>query len=428
MKLIVSIIVILAAFAASLAAMNVWRDPASYRVDWRLAQPPAKEVQCELPSRGQVIQTLTAPGTIEPVDEAEIASQIVARVISVEVEQGDPVKQGELLVKLDDTEARAQLDSIVARMDVLRKSIETAGADLTKAERDVTRHSKLIEKQASSQMEFDDARTMLTKAKASLDISQHQLSEAEANYRSLQQNLEYTEIRAPIDGVIVDLEVEVGEIVIPGTTNLPGTVLMRVADLTRMRVRASVDETDVLLVEAGQAAKIYLQAEQQKPIAGLVDRVAPSGTKLGDVVSFETFVKIEKHDPRLRAGLTATVEIEVRRVEDALRVPVQAVVHRRRKDLPDRRDIREAVQRQARLPGEKPQGVEARYLKIVFVKEGDVARARPLQTGLSDERRVEILGGMNPQEQIIVGPFRVLDELKDGQRVKLVETTEQDLP
>jgi HlyD family secretion protein len=275
-------------------------------------------------------------------------------------------------------------------------------------------------------MELDDARTILTKAAASLEMSEHELSESEANRRSLEQNLDYTEIRAPIDGVIVDLEVEVGEIVIAGTTNLPGTVLMRVADLKRMRVRASVDETDVLLVEPGQPTQIYLQAEQQKPFPGVVDRVAPSGTKLGEVVSFETFIKIEKQHESLRAGLTATVEVEVRRVENALSVPVQAVVHRRRKDLPDRADIRESAERQARLPGEKAREAEARYLKIVFVKDGDVARARPVETGLSDERRVEILSGVDPDDQIIVGPFRVLDELKDEQRVKLAETTEED--
>jgi HlyD family secretion protein len=409
-----------------LAAVNVWRNPGAYSIDWRLARPPAKEVDCEVPTRGDVTQTLTAPGTIEPVDEADIASQIVARVVAVEVEQGDAVKEGDLLVKLDDTDARAQLDSVIARMEVLRKSIETADADLVKAERDFNRQSKLIESRASSQMELDDARTMVTKTQASLEMSRHQLSEAEANRRSLEQNLDYTEIRAPIDGVVVDLEVEVGEIVIAGTTNLPGTVLMRVADLTRMRVRASVDETDVLLVEPGQPTQIYLQAEQQKPFPGVVDRVAPSGTKLGEVVSFETFIKIEKHQESLRAGLTATVEVEVRRVENALSVPVQAVVHRRRKDLPDRPDIRESAERQARLPGEKAREAEARYLKIVFVKDGDVARARPVETGLSDERRVEILSGVDPDDQVIVGPFRVLDELKDAQRVKLAETTEED--
>lgn len=426
MKHRVWIIGILVALAAGLAAVNVWRDPEAYSIDWRLAKPAAKEVQCEKPSKGEIVQTLTAPGTIEPVDEADIASQIVARVVDVAVEQGDEVKQGDLLVKLDDTDARAQLDSVIARMEGLRESVETATADLEKAKRDFDRQTKLVESRATSQKEMDDAITMVTKTASLLDMSKYQLSEAEANRRSLEQNLGYTEIRAPIDGVIVDLEVEVGEIVIAGTTNLPGTVLMRVADLTRMRVRASVDETDVLLVQSGQPSQIYLQADQQKPFPGVVDRVAPSGTKEGEIVSFETFIKIDKNHERLRAGLTATVEIEVQRVENAMSIPVQAVVHRRRKDLPDRPDVRKSAERLARLPGEKAREAEARYLKIVFVKEGDVARARPVETGLSDEQRVEILSGVEPSDQIITGPFRVLDELKDGQRVKLEETNDGD--
>ena len=425
MKYWIWLIGIVVLLAAVLAAVNVWRDPGAYKIDWRLAQSPAKEVQYELPARGEIIQTLTAPGTIEPVDEADIASQVVARVVAVNVEQGDSVKEGDLLVKLDDTDARAQLDSVIARMEALRESIETAEADLEKAKRDLGRQSKLVANRATSQKELDDAQTMVTKMQSSLDMGKHQLTEAEANRRSLQQNLGYTEIRAPIDGVVMDLQVEVGEIVIAGTTNLPGTVLMKVADLTEMRVRASVDETDVLLVKSGQPAQIYLQADQAKPFPGVVDRVAPSGTKQGEVVSFETFIRINKHHENLRAGLTATVEIEVRRAENALSLPVQAVVHRRRKDLPERDDIRQAAQQQARLPGEKAREAKARYLKIVFVKDGDIARASPVKTGLSDERRVEILAGVDPKQQIIVGPFRVLDELKDGQAVKPAEA-EQD--
>jgi len=116
--------------------------------------------------------------------------------------------------------------------------------------------------------------------------------------------------------------------------------------------------------------------------------------------------------------MTATVEIEVRRVEDAMGVPVQAVVHRRRKDLPDTPAVQAWAERNARSPGEKARDAALRYIKIVFVLEGGVARARPVETGISDERRVEILSGLTSGDRVIVGPFRVLDQLKDGQPVR----------
>jgi HlyD family secretion protein len=115
--------------------------------------------------------------------------------------------------------------------------------------------------------------------------------------------------------------------------------------------------------------------------------------------------------------MTATVEIEVKRAPDVLGVPVQAVVHRRRKDLPDTQAIREWSRRHAHSPGEKAKDEEALYVKIVFVVENGTAHARPVETGISDERRVEILSGLEAEDRVIVGPFRALDELKDGHPV-----------
>jgi HlyD family secretion protein len=194
-------------------------------------------------------------------------------------------------------------------------------------------------------------------------------------------------------------------------------VLMTVSDMARLRVRAEVDETDVPLVRAGQPTKVFLQADERNPVAGTVDRVAPKGSKKDEVVSFETLVNIGTDQPILRPGMSSTVEIEVNRTDRAMSVPVQAVVHRRRKDLPDTPAVRSWAERNARSPGEKAQEAELRYVKIVFVVDGNVARARPVDTGLSDERRIEILSGVGPEERVVIAPFRALDELKDGSPV-----------
>ena len=396
---------------------NVGRDPKAVIVDWQIIKPPSREVSVESPARGPIVQTVTAPGVVEPVDEAQIASQIVGRVVEVKVKDGDLVKKGDLLVKIEETEAKARLDSSAARIDRLKASIVQAQSNREKAERDVTRSAKLAGRNVATPTELADARSTLAGFEAALLAARNDLRESEAMRRTNQQDFDRTEIRAPIDGVVAGCEVEVGEVVIPGTTNLAGAVLMTVGDLSRMQVRAEVDETDVPLVKTDQAARVYLQADPSRPIAGKVDRVAPKGKKTDEVVSFETLVLVGAASGSLRSQMTATVEIEVRRASDVLGVPVQAVVHRRRKDLPDSPAVRAWSKLNNRSLGEKAKDIDARYVKIVFVVEDGVARARPVETGISDERRIEILHGLEPTDKVITAPFRALDELKDGNPV-----------
>jgi HlyD family secretion protein len=399
-----------------LTAANLRRDPSAVELDWQLVRPPAAEVTLEPPGRGPIVQTISAPGKVEAVEEADIASQLVGRVIAVRVKEGDAVKKGDVLVRLDPTEARARLDSALARIDRLRFAIEQAEKDVEKANRDANQSNKLASRGFNTPTELADARTALAKAQAGLAMSRHELVESVAMRKTAEQELIRCEILAPIDGVVSGLNVDVGEVVIAGTTNLPGSVLMTVSDLSRMRVRADVDETDIPLVRRGQPAQVFLQADPLRPVAGTVAMIAAKGKTKDEVVNFETLIAIGPgaDHPALRPGMTATVEVEVRRAADALGVPAQAVVHRRRKDLPDTPAVRAWAEKNARSPGEKAQEAELRYIKIVFVDDRGTARARPVETGLSDERRVEILSGVGPDDRLIVGPFRALDELKDG--------------
>ena len=417
MRRIVLASLAIAVVVGAVAYANLARDPKALALDWQLIKPLPLEVAIEMPSRGPIAQSITAPGVVEPVEEAEIASQIVGRVVEVRVKDGDSVKTGDLLVKLDETEARARLDSSTAQIDRLKASITHAEAEREKARRDVDRSFKLASRNVATPTELADARSLLLQSEASLDVALNQLRESEAMRRTSQQDLDRTEIRAPIDGVVAGCEVEVGEVIIAGTTNLPGTVIMTVGDLSRMQVRTEVDETDVPLVNPGQPAKVHLQADPAKPISGTVDRVAPKGKKTDEVVSFETLVTVASAGGPLRPEMTATVEIEVRRAEDVLGIPVQAVVHRRRKDLPDTPELIAWSEFMESIQGKKAKEADARYVKIVFVLENGVAKARPVETGLSDERRVEILQGIKPTDHVIIGPFRALDELKDGDPV-----------
>ncbi|MDP6448010.1 MAG: hypothetical protein QF805_29725, partial [Pirellulaceae bacterium] len=129
--------------------------------------------------------------------------------------------------------------------------------------------------------------------------------------------------------------------------------------------------------------------------------------------------------PSLRPGMTSTLEIEVRQSTDTLTLPVQAVVNRRLKELPDTQIFRDWAKQQKRAPGESQRDIESRYVPIIFVNENGVAQARPVEVGISDQDQVEIAKGLQPNEEVVAGPFRALDELKDGDPL---EREEEDKP
>ena len=422
MRRFILVFSLLAIVITAVVVVNLRRNSAFLGIEWRIKKPlPSKIVIVEKPQRREIIQTITAPGTIELIDEADIASQIMGQVEKVCVEKGDVVKEGDLLVKLDAEDANARMASTEARIERLKAAIDSAEADLEKATQDAVGYHQLEERGFSSPTEVRDGETMLTKMEASLEMRKHELLESLSMRRNSEQEVERTEIRAPMDGTVVYLNVEVGEVVIAGTTNLPGTVLMSIGDMSKMRVKADVDETDVGLVAAGQRARIYMLADQSVPVPGAVDLISPKGTRFGEVVSFETLINVdeEKEHKSLRPEMTATVEIEVKRADNALSLPGQAVVHRRLRDLPERPEFEQWVERQPVTPSEKGKDPALRYITVVFVYKDGVARARPVQTGISDQEWIEILDGVQEDEQIIVGPFRSLDEMVDGSPVQI---------
>ncbi len=419
------ILLVIAVIGGGVVIANISRDPQAYGIDWSIKIPIAKKkVEFGSPSASTVVQTITAPGVIELVEQADIAPETMGQVIAVHVERGDRVNEGQLLLELDDSNAKALLDSVDARIERLKGGIESAQADMEKAIRDSQGFRSLADRGFSTPTEVADAQTLLAKMTASLAMSRFDLKEAQASRKANLEALSKTRIVAPIAGVVIDMDVEVGEIVIAGTTNLPGSVLLTVGEIDRKQVRADVDETDVSLVSSGQTVEIFLQSDQEQTLVGEVELVAPTGKKEGEVVSFETIVAIEGDQPQLRPGMTATLEIEVKRRENVLTVPVQAVVNRRFKDLPDNELFREWAKLQTKGPGETDDDIRSRFVPVIFVKDDKTARARPVGIGISDKDRIEVLSGIDKDDQIVIGPFRALDEIKDGTPVELL--TEKD--
>ena len=386
-----------------------------------VAGTDALPVTVTRPERQTIVRRVQAPGDVEAVTEVEIQSEIPAKIEEMPVEEGDQVQVGQLLCRLNDDQFRAVVESATARVAALTAAIRQADADLTKTKRDCARQERLAQLDATSDTELADFRTELIKRQATVEIRWQELAEVEAMLRRAKEDLGKTVITAPIDGVVSIIYAEAGEIVVTGTMNNPGTVIMVITDLSRMQVRARVDETDVPLVKPAQPVDIFLPSEPERAIPGEVLRVATSGTKVvgRDVVTFETLILVKSDDSAIKPGMTANVEIRVAQADDALTLPVQAVVHRKRKDLPEDL-VAQYDRRQKELHG-SARVAKAMFLKVVFCMNDDKAHPRLVRTGIADESRVEVAEGISDGDLVIIGPYRSLDQLEEGTDVKREE-------
>lgn len=418
MKSIIGVI-ILAAVVVGVYLLNgaVRRDDGKSVL--HIAVPLAISVETAEPTQRDIIRTVQAPGEVEAISEVDISGEVVAKILEMPVEEGNLVKKGDLLCRLDDAVYRAMVTSAEANVAKLRAMIAQADADLDKAKRDYDRQVRLSESDATSALELADYHTSLIRARTNVDIRRQELIEMEARLQSAKQDLTKTVIVSPIDGIIAQLFAEAGEVVVTGTMNNPGTRIMVITDLSKMQVRCRVDESDAPLVKPNQSARIFLQSDTRDSIPGHVLRVATKGSKPTgrDVVTFETLVLVDSADPRVKPGMSANVEIEVARSDNALTIPVEAVLHRKRGDLPKDLLARHDEAEAKRADG-RPRKT-AGYVQVVFRLNGDTAQPVAVETGISDDTGVEIVSGIAGGDKIVTGPYRSLDQLKEGAKVKI---------
>jgi len=414
-------LLVLGLVSGGIFALGTLKQASTDKPILNVAEEVALTVNVATPHRGEITRLVQAPGDVEAVLEVDVSSEIVSKIVEMPVEEGDFVRNGDLLCRLDDSRLRAEVESGEARISQLRAAIVQAQADSEKAERDLTRQYALAETNATSDLEVRDYQTLRDKSRAVVEQREFELVQSQAVLKRLNDDLLRTVIRSPMDGVIAKLSAKKGEVVVTGTMNNPGTVIMTISDLSQMQVRTRVDEIDVPSVQKGQIARIYLQADQNKPVPARVLRVASKGTKPQgrDVVTFETLLEVLSDDKRIKPGMSANVEIEVARETDAITIPVEAVVHRMRKELPD--DILAEFDRRQQDLDLSDRAKQAQYIKVVYVMNGETATVRLVDTGIADTRRVELRNGIEMGDTVIVGPYRSLDQLKTGKKVALSE-------
>lgn len=358
-------------------------------------------------------RTINAPGAIEPKQMVQISAEVSARIMALPFMEGDAVRAGDVVCRLDAVDLQARLDAAESRVRSQESQLEGARAELELAQLELGRAQELLDTKDIAKTEYDAAHARALQAQSSMSVIEAGIEAAQADVRAAKRDLENAVIISPINGRIVNLPMEVGETVL-GTFNNQGSLIMEIADLGKMVMQARIDESSVGLVREGQSADVRLLSYGDRVFEGVVERVGLQRRVFTDGTSYvQAEILLEQSDDDLlRTGLTSNADVHVETVRDAIVVPSQAVLDRRVENLPD--DVRNS-----------PLVDRLRtFTTVVYVLDGGEARARPVRTGVSDLTDTVILEGLEVDDQVIVGPFRVLRDLEDGNEVKADDATD----
>lgn len=379
--------------------------------------------------KGTVTATVRAPGRVQPETQVKLSANVPGEVRSLPIKEGDSVRKGQFLLQIDDAQYRAQVGEATAALASARSNLKLAEASLSHSESVLKRKETLSSQNLVSPEELDQARTDASADRARVEGGREDVRRLESTLQATRDNLRKTRFISPIDGTVTQLTIERGEIAVIGTMNNPGTVLLTVADLSRMKVEADVDETDVATVRIGQEATVKVDALPDTTLIGHVTQIANSPLISGaetqeQETNFKVDVTIDLPPSTLRPGMTADVEIRTARQDSVLAVPIQSVVIRTPEDLkpPEtgkkKRGGAQAEPSEKAAPGERPKQEEIRG---VFVIAGGKAEFRRVKTGIASDTDFEVRGEIKPGDKVVIGPHKTLRTLKPGQRVKIEE-------
>jgi HlyD family secretion protein len=375
-------------------------------------------------ARKDLVQLVTANGTVQAKTKVELSANIMGQITKLNVEEGDPVKKGDLLLVIDQARYASAVASSRAALESFQAELVRVREAAAQAKRDYDNSKAQYRDGIIASADLDRAKSQFEQAVASDKRAERQVEQARADLASAQDALDKTEIRAPMDGIVTRRNIEQGEVVVTGTMNNPGTVLMTISDMSTIEAELEVDQTDVPGLRIGQKASIRIDAFPDAPFPGEVSEIGSSpiqGTSaLGGAATgtdYEVKVTLLKHPERIRPGLTVTADITTATRDKALTVPIGALVLRQ-PEVKGTPGATTGAPTPASAAG-KPETVASRAKDIegVYVVTGRKVEFRPVTTGIKGEMDVEVTNGLKEGEEVVVGPFKALRDLSPGAQV-----------
>ncbi|MCH1583927.1 MAG: efflux RND transporter periplasmic adaptor subunit [Flavobacteriales bacterium] len=403
---------------------------------WFGGRTEATTVQIEQANVRTIVERVSASGKIQPEVEVNITAEVSGQIIALPVKEGDQVAQGELLVQINPDLYEAALNRAKAAANSARSNLASARAQRAQAdaqffasEKSWERTQKLFSENVLSQADFDAAQAnfrtaeaTLTSATETIRSAEFAISSAEASVQEAQDNLSRTTLVAPQSGTVTALVKEIGESV-QGNGFTAGEVVMKVSDLSVMEVDVEVNESDIVRVSMQDAAEIEVDAYLEETFSGAVTEIGNTALNAGlngfamdQVTNFSVKVRLqpESYSAMLgkeasvnispfRPGMSAKVDILTRRAEDVISIPIQSVSTR-----------------------EKENDEEETELGVFILVDG-IAEWKVVETGIQDNRYIEIKSGLNESDEVVIGPYQAVSRtLSNGDVVEVQEDSEND--
>jgi HlyD family secretion protein len=358
--------------------------------------PKGFEVEAVKVAKGDVSPMVTADGLITAKDTVNLSSQVMGEIVSIPFQEGARVHKGDVLVQINPDTYQRDVASAKANLDASMVAENQARVTLTQRQRDWDRAEDLFKQKIFSTSQRDDAKLALDQARLSAESARAMAQQARAYFQKAQDNLAKTTMLSPIDGVVTAVNAKEGETAVMGTMNFAGTVILTVSDLSQIITEVQVDEADYPRLRLGQPVIVIVDALGGKKYDGKVIEIGASAQASAagaqaNIRQFKVKVAITSADEQLRPGVTARVKLIADKRSGVLRVPIGAI-------------------RTEEKSGEQ--------VFFVFLDKQGKAAKKVVNAGLSDDLYTEVTEGLAQDDAVIIGPYRVLRLLAEGDRVK----------
>lgn len=367
-------------------------------------------VNAETVAKNDIVEVIPANGKIQPVVEVKISPDVSGEIVELNFKEGDFVKKGDLVIKIKQDVYISMKEKAEASLNAIKAQFAQQESQLKQIEQNFNRNKKLFEQKAISESEYESSLSQYEVAKSQLKAAEFNIKSATASVKEANENLTKTVIYSPMDGIISKLSVEKGERVV-GTSQMTGTEMFRVANLSEMEVLVDVNENDIVRLSQNDTATIEVDAYPGKKFRGVVTQIANSAKNLtggvDQVTNFEVKVRILPADENgkdisslFRPGMSASVSIQTDKRVGAISIPLQSIT--------TRSDLQEDTTAKAKNE----------VLEQVFVISADTVDVRVITTGIQDLNNIEVVTGLKEGEKIVTGPYAAISKtLKRGSRV-----------
>ena len=394
---------------------------------WSKFREKPIEVTTERVFRKEIVHVVTATGKIQPEVEVAMSPDVSGEIIDLPVKEGQQVKAGDLLFRIQPDIYENQVEQSRAQMNLSKAQSLDSRARMLKSKDDFRKADLLYRERLISQTEWLTAKTNAESASASYEASRFGIEQNRSLLSQNEERLKKTVVRAPMNGTITLLKSKIGERVV-GTGQFPGTEVLRIANLDSMQVEVEVNENDIVNVRVGNPVTVTVDAFGDRKFSGVVREISNSAiTKAAgtqeEVTNFSVKIRVLNHQRLLKPGMSATADIETIRVPNAIVVPIQSVTVRDQKG-------QNSAQQKKSAPDDNQAAVQApasgKHTDVadegVFVVDGCLVRFRRVTTGTTDNTHIVILSGLKVGETVVSGSFGAITrELHDGSRIKLQE-------